>query len=81
MLNFWSEYIYKKTPKNYREIIQVCIWKEFTDSTILFLTAGKKKKVPCSLSRKFNSGIENFAQLANCLAKMWMKTVEKDTSN
>lgn len=35
-----------KPPKNYKEIIQVCICKEFTHSTILFLTAGKKKKAP-----------------------------------
>lgn len=32
-----------KPPKNCKEIIQVCIWKEFTHLTILFLTAGKKK--------------------------------------
>lgn len=38
-----------KPPKNCEEIIQVCIWKEFTHSTILFLTAGEKKKVPALL--------------------------------
>lgn len=33
---------YKKTPKNSKEIIQVCIWKEFTYLMIPFLAAGKK---------------------------------------
>lgn len=47
MLYSWREH--KKppeVPKNCKEIIQVCIWKEFTDLTIIFLTAGKKKKAP-----------------------------------
>lgn len=36
----------KKSPKNCKEIIQACIWKDFTRSMIPFLTTGKKKKVP-----------------------------------
>lgn len=47
MLYSWWEYKKKhKPPKTYKEIILVCIWKEFTHLTILFLTAGKKKKAP-----------------------------------
>lgn len=38
-----------KPPKNCKEIIQVCIWNEFTHSMTLFLTGTEKKKVPALL--------------------------------